>query len=104
MNYVPIHTNLYPNYNYLSAENAYLKQTLEYKDAVLCEQAETITKLQTDVQQASQASNTFKAERDKFEADARRWAIMQQIIRQQGCDQHLYQVQKVVDKEMARNA
>lgn len=100
MNYYPIHTNITPNYNYLSAENAYLKQDIEFKNAVLLEQQTTIEKLKADIQHLSQANMTFKIERDKFEADAKRWEIMQRIIRTQGNDQHLYEVQKVVDKEL----
>jgi len=73
MNYMPIHTNIAPNYNYLSAENAYLKQNIEYKDAVICEQQSTISKLQADTEQLSKASHTFKQERDKAVADAQRW-------------------------------
>lgn len=102
MNYIPIHTNIAPNYNYLSAENAYLKQTIEYKDAVLCEQNVTIQKYQTDVAQLSESNMTLKAERDKAVADAERWRVMKQIIKSQGNEKHLYEVQKVVDKELAK--
>jgi cell division protein FtsB len=101
MNHIPIHTNIAPNYNYLSAENAFLRQNIEYKDAVLCEQAETINKLQADVSQLSQASTTYKQERDKFEMDARRWHVMKQIIKTQGNEQQLYEVQKIVDHDIA---
>lgn len=102
MNYVPIHTNIAPNYNYLSAENAYLKQNIEYKDAVLCEQQATIQKFQADVAQLSEANMTLKMERDKAVADAERWRVMKQIIKIQGNDQQLYQVQKIIDKELAK--
>lgn len=102
MNYVPIHTNIAPNYNYLSAENAYLKQNIEYKDAVLCEQQTTIAKFQADVAQLSEANMTLKIERDKAVADAERWRVMKQIIKIQGNDQQLYQVQKIIDKELAK--
>lgn len=100
MNYIPIHTNVAPNYNYLSAENAYLKQSIEYKDAVLCEQQTKITQLQDDVSQLSQVSTKFKQERDKFQADAKRWTVIKQIIKTQGNEQQLYEVQKIVDKEL----
>ena len=102
MNYIPIHTSVYPSYNYLSAENAYLKQSLEYKDAVIIEQQETINKLNADVCQLSQASATFKQERDKLEADAHRWQVMKQIIKTQGNEREVYEVTKIVDKEIAR--
>jgi cell division protein FtsB len=100
MNYIPIHTNIAPNYNYLSAENAFLRQNIEYKDAVLCQQQETINKLQADVDQLSQANMQFKTERDRNEDDARRWRVMKNIIRTQGTDQALYVVQKTVDKDL----
>jgi hypothetical protein len=95
MNYIPIHTNIAPNYSYLSAENAYLKQSIEYKDAVLCEQQTAITKLQADTQQ-------FKQERDKAVADAERWQVMKKIMASQGNERHIYEVQKAVDKERSK--
>jgi len=100
MNYMPIHTNIAPNYNYLSAENAYLKQSIEYKDSVLCEQQSTIQKFQADVAQLSKANMTLKIERDSAVADAERWRVMKQIIKTQGNDQQLYQVQKIIDKDI----
>lgn len=100
MNHMPIHTSIAPNYNYLSAENAFLRQNIEYKDAVLCEQQETINKLHADVDQLSQSNMTLKSERDTFEQDANRWRIMKNIIRTQGTDQALYVVQKAVDKDL----
>lgn len=100
MNYIPIHTNIAPNYNYLSAENAYLKQTIEYKDAVLCEQNVTIQKYQADVAQLSESNMTLKAERDKTMADAERWRVMKQIIKTQGNEREVYEVTKIVDKEL----
>lgn len=102
MNYIPIHTNVAPNYNYLNAENAYLKQDIEYKNAVVCEQQTTITKLQADVQQLSQANTQFKQERDKSVADAERWQVMKKIMATQGNERHIYEVQKAVDKERAK--
>ena len=102
MNYVSIHTNIAPNYNYLAAENAYLKQNLEYKDAVICEQQSRITNLEKDVSQLSQASTTYKQERDKFEADAQRWKVMQRIIKMQSSEREAYEVHKIVDREIER--
>lgn len=102
MEYVPIHTNVYPNYNYLSAENAFLRQNIEYKNAVLCEKQAEVDQLKADVDSLSQASVTFKQERDKAVLDASRWRVMQQIIRTQGGDKQLYEVQKTVDKELER--
>lgn len=102
MNYIPIHTNIAPNYNYLSAENAYLKQSIEYKDAVLGEQQARITQLQQDVEQLSQASAKYKQERDQYADDAQRWKIMQRIIKTQGNDREAYEVHKIVDKEIER--
>ena len=100
MNHIPIHTNISPNYNYLSAENAFLRQNIEYKDAVLCEQQATIKKYQADVSQLSEANMTLKAERDKAVSDAARWKFMKRIIKEQGSEQQLYEVTKIVDKEM----
>lgn len=102
MNYIPIHTNIAPNYNYLSAENAYLKQSIEYKNAVLCEQNVSIQKYQADVAQLSDANMTLKMERNKAVTDAARWRIMKQIIKTQGNEQQIYEVQKIVDKELER--
>lgn len=100
MNYIPIHTNIAPNYNYLSAENAYLKQSIEYKDAVLGEQQTAIAKFQADVAQLSKANMTLKIERDKAMADAERWRVMKQIIKTQGNEREVYEVTKIVDKEL----
>lgn len=102
MNYIPIHTNIAPNYNYLSAENAYLKQSIEYKDAVLGEQQARITQLQQDVEQLSQASAKYKQERDQYADDAQRWQVMHRIIKTQGNDREAYEVHKIVDKEIER--
>jgi len=100
MNYIPIHTNIAPNYNYLSAENAFLKQDIEYKNAVLCEQKVTISKLQADAEQLSRASMQFKHERDQAVADAARWRVMKRIIDTQGGKQQLQEVEKIVNKEL----
>ena len=100
MNHMPIHTNVAPNYNYLSAENAFLRQNIEYKDAMLCEQQEKIHKLHADIEQLSQANMTLKQEKDKFEGDANRWQVMKKILRTQGTDQALYVVQKTIDRDL----
>lgn len=100
MNYVPIHTNVYPSWNYLAAENAYLKQNMEYKDAVLCEQQEKIQNLEKDVNELSRANVTFKQERDQALADAERWRVMKKIIGQSGGQQPLYEIQKFVDQDI----
>lgn len=97
-----IHTTVYPSYNFLSAENSYLKQAIEYRDYVLHEQQGKIEKLQSDVDQLSQSNMTLKIERDKAVADAERWRVMKQIIRSQGSDEQAYIVQKVVDKDMEK--
>lgn len=102
MNYIPIHTNIAPNYNYLSAENAYLKQNIEYKNVVLSEQQARIAQLQQDVEQLSQASAKYKQERDQHAADAQRWQVMQRIIKTQGSAREAYEVHKIVDKEISR--
>lgn len=102
MNYVPVHTSIYPSYNYLLAENSFIKQSSEYKDHVLCEQSVTITNLKKDIEQLSVANMKFKEERDRFAADAERWRVMQKIIKIQGGEQHLYEVQKIVDKDIER--
>lgn len=100
MNHMMIPTNVVPNYNYLAAENSFLRQSIEYKDAVLCEQQATIKKFQDDVAQLSEANMTLKMERDKAVADAERWRVMKQIIKTQGNEQQLYEVQKIVDRDI----
>jgi hypothetical protein len=103
MNYIPIHTNIAPNYNYLSAENAYLKQNIEYKDAVICEQQVTIGKMRADTEQLSKANQAFKQERDYAVSDAARWRVMKKIILTQGGERQLYEVQKTIDKELSND-
>lgn len=100
--YMPIHTNIYPSYNFMTAENAFLKQQIEYKDAVLCEQQTTINGLRSELTEATQENALLKAQVDEFRANANRWKVMKQIIRGQGGDRHLYDVEKVVDKEIER--
>lgn len=103
MNYYPVHTNITPNYNFLSAENAYLKQDIEFKNAVLIEQESTINKLKADVGQLSQANMMFRADCDKFRHDAKRWEAMKKIIEMQGGKDHAEQVQQIVDKDIQKN-
>lgn len=100
MNYIPIHTNVAPNYNYIAAENAFLKQDIEYKNAVICDQKGTIDKLKADVDQLSQANMALKKEMEAFENDAQRWHVMKQIIRVQGTERQAYDVQKIIDKDI----
>jgi cytochrome c biogenesis protein ResB len=102
MNYIPIHTNIAPSYNYVSAENAYLKQDIEYKNAVLAEQQSVVTGLRAEVSKLSQMTASYSKERDQFAADAERWRVMKKIIQSQGGDKHLYEVQKIVDKDIER--
>jgi uncharacterized coiled-coil protein SlyX len=98
MNYIPIHTNVSPNYNYLSAENAFLKQDIEYKNAVICEQQATISKFRDDVSQLSQANMKLREDKDCAESDAEKWRVMKQIVRSQGGEQALYYLQATIDK------
>ena len=100
MNYIPIHTSVAPNYNYLSAETAFLKQDIEYKNAVICDQQSIIEKLKSDVDQLSQANMALKKEMESFENDAKRWGVMKQIIKTQGTEQQAYEVQKIIDKDL----
>lgn len=93
MNYMPIHTNVHPSYNFLAAENAYLKQEIEYKNAVLCDQQDRINKL-------GHENTALKLERDASCEDAERWRIMKQIIKTQGSEQALYVVEKTVAKDL----
>jgi len=103
MNYYPIHTNIAPNYNYLSAENAYLKQDIEFKNAVLLEQQSTIGKLKADIDQLSQANMDFKVAHNKASHDAKRWAVMKKMIATQGGQEHAQHIQQVVDGEIKKN-
>ena len=102
MNHMLIPTNVMPNYNYLAAENSFLRQSIEYKDAVLCEQQTTIKKFQADVEQISSANMQIKQENDKLKHDAERWQIMKKILLTQGGERQLYEVQKIVDKERSK--
>lgn len=98
MNYIPIHTSIHPTYDYMAAENAFLKQDVEYKNAVLCEQAGTINQLQGELKQVTQERDNAK----HYEMDARRWQVMKQIILSQGGERQVYEVQKIVDKALAK--
>lgn len=99
-NYVPIHTTVYPSYNYLSAENAFLKQAIEYRDHVMHEQQGTITKLKADIGQISQANMQFKAECAQAKAEALRWQKVKHIMLTQMGERQMYEVQKMVDREI----
>lgn len=100
MNYPPIHTTVYPSYNYLSAENAYLRQTIEYRDHVLHEQQITIANLQADVNQLSQANMQFQNECAQAKAEAQRWKAVKKIMLTHIGERQMYEVQKIVDKEI----
>lgn len=100
MNYPPIHTTVYPSYNYLSAENAYLRQTIEYRNHVLHEQQITIANLQADVNQLSQANMQFQNECAQAKAEAKRWQAVKQIMLTHMGERRTYEVQKIVDKEI----
>jgi hypothetical protein len=101
MNYIPIHTSIAPNYNYLSAENAFLKQDIEYKNSVICEQQATIEKLRSDVEQLSQSNMAIKQEMQSIENNANRWSVMKKIIKFQGSERQAYEVEKIIDKDLA---
>jgi hypothetical protein len=83
MNYIPVHTNIVPNYNYLSAENAYLRQNIEYKDAVLCEQ-------QVKMEILTRANQ-------QLQLDAQRWQKFKRIIDAQKGELNAEQLQNIVD-------
>lgn len=102
MNYMPIHTSIYPSYDFMVAENAFLKQQIEYKNAVLCEQQTTINGLQSELTESTQEKSLLMSQVDALKADANRWRIMKHIIRGQGGDRHLYDVERAFDKEMER--
>ena len=97
---VNIPTSVYPNYNYLAAENSFLKQNIEYKDAVICEQQEKINYLEADLAQLSESTAALKAAKDRAEYDAARWQSMKKIILNQGGEKALYEVQKTVDQDI----
>lgn len=100
---INVPTSIYPNYNYMATENAFLKQNIEYKDAVICEQQQTINNLKADVQQLSMANTSLKSDKDRFEVDAERWRVMKKIIAMQGGDKHARDVQAIVDKDVRKN-
>lgn len=83
MNYTPIHTNVYPSYNYLVAENAFLKQDIEYKNVVMFEQQNKI--------------NFLEQEYEKLQHDAMRWNKFKQIIDAQKGELTAQQLQNIVD-------
>lgn len=83
MNYQPVHTNILPSWNYLSAENAFLKQDIEYKNAVLVEQQGKIDALQR--------ANS------ELQHDALRWSKFKHIIDAQRGELTAVQLQNIVD-------
>lgn len=83
MNYTPVHTTIVPNWNYLSAENAYLKQEIEWKNAVLVEQQGKIESLQR--------ANS------ELQHDALRWNRFKHIIDGQRGELTGQQLERIVD-------
>lgn len=58
-----VHTNILPSYNFVQAENAYLKQAIEWRDAVLQEQQmkiDALHKANSDLQHDAMRWNKFK--------------------------------------------
>jgi len=82
--YPIVHTNIAPNYNFVQAENAYLRQSVEYRDAVIVDQQRQIAGLQE--------------ENSRLQFDAARWNKFKQIIDSQKGDLTSSQLQNIVDK------
>lgn len=100
MNYIPIHTNITPNYNYLAAENAFLKQDIEYKNAVLSEQQHRIDDLKKDIDQLSSATATMKANQDQSISDAARWNYAKNMYFQKLGFESPNMLEKKIDKDI----
>lgn len=79
-----IHTNVMPSYNFMQAENAYLKQAIEWRDAVMQEQQGKIESLQR--------ANA------ELQHDAMRWNKFKHIIDAQKGDLSAKQLQNIVDR------
>lgn len=79
-----IHTSIMPSYDFVQAENAYLKQSIEWRDAVLQEQQSKIVCLQK--------ANT------ELQHDALRWNKFKHIIDLQKGDMSAKQLQQIVDQ------
>lgn len=73
---ITVPTNVFPNYAYLSAENAFLKQACEYRDAVITEQ---------------------QGKLEATQLDAARWRAFKRIIDSQKGEMNSEQLEKTVD-------
>lgn len=80
---INVPTSIYPNYNYVATENAFLKQNIEYKDAVICEQQQKIDSLT----QANQ----------ELQLDAQRWQKFKRMFDAQKGPMNSEQLQHIVD-------
>lgn len=94
---INVPTNIYPNYSYLATENAFLKQNIEYKDAVICEQQTTINGIQ---EQMSLMQHEANSEISKLQFDALRWQTMKKILLKQGGPQKAAEVQGIIDRDI----
>jgi hypothetical protein len=83
LNYMMVHTPVAPNYSFLQAENAYLRQALEWRDAMLVEQQNRLTHL-----------HSVNAQ---LQHDAQRWAKFKGIIDKQQGELTSQQLQNIVD-------
>lgn len=81
--YHVIHTNIAPSYNFMQAENAYLKQSIEWRDAVMIEQ-------QTKIEALQRANS-------ELQHDAMRWNKFKHIIDAQKGELNAKQLQNIVD-------
>lgn len=81
--YSVVQTSVVPSYAFLQAENLYLRQNIEWRDAVLMEQQEKIENLQR--------ANT------ELQHDAMRWNKFKHIIDAQKGEMSAKQLQNIVD-------
>lgn len=81
--YPVIHTNIAPSYNFMLAENAYLKQSIEWRDAVMVDQ-------QTKIEALQRANS-------ELQHDAMRWNKFKHIIDAQKGQLTAKQLQNIVD-------
>lgn len=82
--YNVIHTNVLPSYNFMQAENSFLKHAIEWRDAVLQEQQAKI--------EALQRANS------ELQHDALRWNRFKHIIDAQKGELNGKQLENIVDK------
>lgn len=83
MPYTLIPTNVAPSYAFMQAENAYLRQSIEWRDSMLIEQQGKIENLQR--------ANS------ELQHDAMRWNKFKHIIDQQKGELTGRQIQNIVD-------